>query len=237
VPSDRPFLSALTKLSVKRTVTNWHSIWKPGSYMKHVALAVICLLTPAIADAANILQYGTVVRLTEKEVDFFVWFDEVPRIETREQVIEFDVDPDSTLPGSGSQPSNFTVRRSFRTLSCSAAPVSCAAGYFSSHKGGDIVGTAPFAINGNLFEMTVPFALLNESDGHFTYAIEDGFPGGQLRQMLYGTAGQTHSPESDPPRPVPEPSSTSLLIAGVGALAFGFVPWSRSRLLRRDEEG
>ena len=112
-------------------------------------------------------------------------------------VIQFDIDPDSTLPGSGVIINgSVTVGPAFRTLTCAVLGVptgfpECSSGLFGSGHRQVSYGTTSYNITGPLLTFTAPFSMLNETDGAFTYAIEDG-PGGQVRALYLGTSGQTH---------------------------------------------
>jgi len=199
------------------------------------AARVAALPIPAIR------EYSTVVDVVNQKVTFNVLFDSPPDFSTVlgpnefPQVLQFDVDPEGTLPGSGVGQQGFTFGPQFRALACDALAATCQNGTYTVYDRDNTViggiGAVRFEVTGNLFSMTVPFALLNETDGFFTYAIEDGAPGAIIRQVLFGTSSQHYSaPFLPAPTEVPavsSPLAPSALVL-ISALA-AMIAWSVNR--------
>jgi len=214
--------------------------WAPLILLFGLAPRAAALPIPAIS------EYSTVVDTVNQKVTFNVLFDGPPDLSTVlgpnefPQVLQFDVDPEGTLPGSGVSHDGFTVGPQFRVLACDAEVATCQNSTYTVYDrhnnviGG--IGAVPFGVTGNLFSLTVPYALLNETDGFFTYAIEDGAPGATIRQILFGTSGQHYSapfsPASSEVPAVSSPLAPSGLVL-ISALA-ALIAWSVTR--RRSPE-
>lgn len=184
----------------------------------------------------NITEYWSTIDNSSEEVTFSVLYDGMPDFSTilggsdpdyiYQQVLQFNIDPESNIPGSGSG-GGHTVTPAMRTLACDASnnisgADTCWEFAFSVHDLNGIIsstiGTLPFTVIDNLFEITAPFNLLNlGSNPSFTYSIEDGAPDTQIRNVFYGTGGVRHSVNG-----VPEPATFTLF-----AIGFAVLGWSR----------
>ena len=212
------------------------------------AASILLLVSGQVSAAIipNIIEYGSIINNTTEEVTFSVLYDGSPDFTTilggsdpdytYQQVLQFNVDPDSTIPGSGSNRGH-TVTPAMRTLACDASnnipgANTCWEFAFSVHDLVGIIpstiGTLPFSVVGNLFELSAPFDLLNlGSNPTFTYSIEDGAPNTSIRNVFYGTGGQ-HYVEPFV-NAVPEPATIWLF--GTALIGLIGVKWRRKDLL------
>jgi len=204
-----------------------------------------CLFAASSASAATILDFSALTDRVAQTTTFLVTFDAPPGLSTPvvggsfENVVQINIDPLGLMTSANTAVlEDVNIESHWRTVACSAAPVSCADGTYSIHgEGGVRVPRAvPFTVDGNLWSMTVPWALLNDDDGVFTYLLEDAV-GGRIRTLWLGENDAFYStqpepelqmfaafalfaaPLEEPPppqTPVPEPGTLVLTAAGIG---------------------
>lgn len=197
-----------------------------------IVLSVLVSCLAGVTNADIITEYSSTVDTTAEEVTFRVLYESPPDFfadwPVTQNVLQFNIDPNKAIiPGSGSSSEGHTVLSEFRTFSTDLGPSPGVMSVFTGEN--DLVATVPFTVTGSLFEFTSSFSLLNDTDGDFTYSIEDGEPFTQVRRVFFGTSGQTHEADYGT-QSVPEPTSLALL--GSISLFVGMARYCRGRKLR-----
>jgi len=189
-------------------------------------LASLILLVSGQVNAALIaLEYGSSVDLSAQEASFFINFNEIPDFFTVDSVgrqadgFSYRIDTDgSPYPGDPNQ-CDPCIDRIIWSIGITPTDLEVRVDGITTPP----IGSVPYTLTGAMLRFDVPFALLDDFDGDFSYVLGLTEYGGTTDRMA-GHSGNTYDLDNRPSilPPVPIPAAVWLFCPSlIGLVGFG----------------